>query len=89
MAYKLSSTTKVLMLATMAVAWVPAYAADANPADMAQADQFLAKLPSSCAASSKAVAADGTVNITIKCDGNGKKMDGTVAIKDGVVTKVE
>lgn len=89
MARKMNTTTKVLMLATMAAAWAPAYAADANPADVAQADKFLAKLPSSCAASSKSVASDGTVNITIKCDGNGKKMDGVVAIKDGIVTKVE
>src|SRR3546814_12127973 len=70
MARKLSSTTKVLMLATMAAAWAPAYAADANPADVAQADKFLAKLPSSYAARTKSVADDGAVNITIKCDGN-------------------
>lgn len=84
----MKSMAATLTLAT-AAAWAPAYAADANPADVAQADKFLAQLPASCGASSKSVASDGTVNIRIKCDGNGKKMDGAVAIKDGIVTKVE
>ncbi|NKF24788.1 hypothetical protein [Solimonas marina] len=76
-------------VAASAVVCGAAWAAEANPADIQQADKFLAKLPPSCASSSKAVGADGAVTITIKCDGNGKKMNGVVSIKDGVVTKIE
>jgi len=78
-----------LMVAATLVVWGAAHAADANPADLKQADEFLAKLPKSCSGSSKSVATDGTVNIRIKCDGDGKKMDGMVAIKDGIVTEVQ
>lgn len=85
----IGSLAGLLAITAGVAAWLPAHAADANPKDLAQADQFLAKLPKSCAASTKSVADDGAVNIRIKCDGNGKKMDGLVAIKDGVVTKVE
>jgi len=85
----LGSLAGLLAITAGAAVWLPAQAADANPKDLAQADEFLAKLPKSCAASSKSVADDGAVNITIKCDGNGKKMNGVVEIKDGVVTKVE
>jgi Spy/CpxP family protein refolding chaperone len=78
-----------LLIATAAAVGTQAQAADANPADIAQADKFLKDLPKSCGASSKSVGADGAVTIRIKCDGNGKKMDGIVAIKDGIVTRVE
>lgn len=77
-------------LLAITAAWAaPAQAAKANPADLAQADKFLADLPPSCAASSKEVGADGAVTIRIQCSGNGKKLNGLVAIKDGVVTRVE
>ncbi len=68
---------------------VSVYAAEAHPSDLAQANKFLAELPPACSGSYKYVSSDGTVNIRIKCDGNGKKMDGLVAIKNGVVTKVK
>ncbi|WP_028080247.1 PepSY domain-containing protein [Solimonas soli] len=85
----IEATAGLLLLAALCAAAGLAQAAEANPADMKQADKFLAQLPKTCGASSKSVADDGSVNIRIKCDGNGKKMDGLVAIKDGIVTKVE
>ena len=77
-----------LLAATIAYSGA-ASAVEANPADLAQADKFLKDLPKSCGSSSKSVDADGAVSIRIKCDGNGKKMDGLVSIKDGIVTRVE
>jgi hypothetical protein len=81
-------TVQLLIAATVAT-WATADAAEANPSDLAQANKFLADLPPACSASYKYVASDGTVNIRLKCDGNGKKMDGLVAIKNGVVTKIQ
>lgn len=80
-----------LLMAASLLVGASAHAADANPADLKQADKFLADLPKSCGASRKSVEADGSVTIRIKCEdqGKGKKLDGVVAIKDGIVTRVE
>ena len=78
---------RIFMLAMLA-SGISAYSAEAKPSDLAQADKFLAELPAACAASSRYVGADGTVNIRIKCDGNGKQVDGLVTIRNGVVTKI-
>ena len=78
---------RFLML-TLLVSGISAYAANAKPSDLAQADKFLAELPAVCATSSRYVGADGSVHIRIKCDGNGKQVDGLVAIKNGIVTKI-
>ena len=64
------------------------FAAEANPSDLAQASKFLVNLPPACSGSSKYVDAGGAVNIRVVCDGNGKKMDGLVVIKNGVVTQI-
>uniref|UniRef100_UPI0040567393 hypothetical protein n=1 Tax=Candidatus Electronema sp. TaxID=2698783 RepID=UPI0040567393 len=79
--------TRILISATVA-AWATAYAAEANPSDLSQADKFLADLPAACSGSYKYVGSDGAVNIRIICDGNGQKMDGLIVIKNGVVTQV-
>ena len=63
-------------------------AARANRADVAEAEKFLAQLPSAFSGSHAYATEDGTVNIRIICSGSGKAMDGLVAIKNGVVTKV-
>ena len=65
-----------------------AEAADANASDLAQANDFLVEIPPACSKSYKTVGDDGAVNIHILCEGNGKKTDGLVVIKDGVVTKI-
>ena len=84
----IKSVAQLLIVATVAI-WTTAHAAEANPSDLAQANKFLADLPPACSDSYKYVGSDGTVNIHIKCDGNGKKRDGLVAIKNGVVTKIQ
>ncbi len=76
------------LILTVLASGISAYAANAKPSDLAQADKFLAELPAVCAASSRSVGSDGSINIRIKCDGNGKKIDGLVAIKNGIVTKI-
>lgn len=80
-------TIRILIAATVAT-WATAHAAEASPSDLSQANKFLADLPSACSGSYKSVGPDGSVNIRVICDGNGKKMDGLVVIKNGVVTKV-
>jgi hypothetical protein len=65
-----------------------AAAVDANASDLAQANKFLVDIPPACSKSYKIVGDNGAVNIHILCEGNGKKMDGLVVIKDGVVTKI-
>ncbi len=69
--------------------YVPAWAVEANPSDLAEANKFLADLPVACSNSYMYISQDGNLNIRIKCDGNGKKMDGLVAIKNGVVTDIK
>ncbi|MDX2299414.1 MAG: hypothetical protein NW204_06790 [Xanthomonadaceae bacterium] len=82
-------TIALLSLVASASVLTTASAADASRSDLAQADRFLAELPSACSGSYKYVGSDGTVNIRVKCDGNGKKMNGLVTIKNGIVTNVQ
>lgn len=63
-------------------------AAYAKATDVAQAENFLAGLPSACAESHAYAARDGTVTIRILCSGSGKATDGIVAIKNGKVTQL-
>lgn len=88
MKHSIKLAARLLIVTTVAM-WATAHAAEANPSDLAQADKFLADLPPACLGSYKYVGSDGTVNIRIKCNGNGKKMDGLVAIRNGVVTKIQ
>ena len=67
---------------------LPALAGEPTPSDVAQANRFLTELPSACSGSYTTIAADGSVNVHIACDRNGKKMDGLVVIKDGKVTQI-
>lgn len=78
---------RILIVAIVAT-WTTAEAAEANSSDLAQAIDFLTKLPPACSGSHKYVDADGAVNIRVVCDGDGKKMDGLIVIKNGLVTKV-
>lgn len=55
---------RILMLIVLA-SGISAYAANAKPSDLAQADKFLAELPAVCAASSRYVGAEGSVNIRL------------------------
>ncbi len=59
-----------------------------NSSDVTVAEKFLNDLPAACSASSASASSDGTINIRILCNGNGKSMDGLVSIKNGIVTKV-
>ncbi len=86
---KHGKSARLLFAAVFGSAVFTANAADASSSDLAQANKFLAELPPACANSYKYVGSNGAVNIRIKCDGNGKKMDGLVAIKNGVVTKIQ
>jgi hypothetical protein len=54
--------------------------ARAKSSDVAQAERFLADLPSACSSSHAHASTDGTVNIRIICNGSGKSMDGIVSI---------
>ena len=49
--------TRILISATVA-AWATAYAAEANPSDLSQANKFLADLPAACSGSYKYVGSD-------------------------------
>lgn len=60
----------------------------ANPRDVRQAKEFLASLPLACMQSRIAAAVDGTVRIQIACRDASKSMDGTVEIKNGIVTNM-
>lgn len=60
----------------------------ANPSDLQQARQFLDDLPPACARSKHSVGRDGTVTITISCEGANGSLNGTVKIKDGIVTEI-
>lgn len=64
-------------------------AAKANPSDVSQAEKFLADLPPACSASYASVADDGTVNIRIICNGSGKSTNGSISIKNGLVTQAQ
>jgi len=61
----------------------------ANPADVRQAEQLLASLPSACNGSRASATRDGTVTIRLLCQGNNKSMDGSIKIKDGIVTEIQ
>jgi hypothetical protein len=60
----------------------------ASSSDIDQANRFLADLPPACSRSYKSVDSGGTVSIRVICSGNGQSVDGLVAIKNGVVTKI-
>jgi hypothetical protein len=60
----------------------------AKPGDVQDAENFLNELPAACGSSSASAGADGAVTIRVVCSGNGKAMDGTVRIKDGIVTDI-
>lgn len=61
----------------------------ANSSDVTTAENFLNDLPAACSGSSASASTDGTINIRVLCNGNGKSMDGLVSIKNGIVTKVQ
>lgn len=63
----------------------------ANPSDVAQAENFLRDLPAACSGSHAYASSDGTVNIRVICIGSTKSesMDGLITIKNGVVTQVK
>ena len=85
---KLAARSLAVVIAIIYI-YVPVCAAEPNPSDLAQANKFLADLPGACSSSYKYISPDGTVNIRIKCDRNGKKIDGLIAIKNGVVTDIK
>lgn len=60
----------------------------ANPADLREAKQFLARLPPACKDSYITERSDGTVVIHISCTSSSDSMEGLVEIKDGVVTGI-
>ncbi|WP_145961263.1 hypothetical protein [Salinisphaera sp. LB1] len=64
-------------------------ASNANQSDVAQANKFLASIPSACSRSYAYALADGTIKIRVICSGNGDSMDGVIEIKNGMVTRVK
>jgi hypothetical protein len=67
---------------------VPSLASNANPGDMNQAREFLAKLPPACQNSKISTESDGTVVIWLRCNNGTNAIDGLVKIKNGIVTEV-
>jgi hypothetical protein len=63
-----------------------AAAASADPSDRRRAANFLASLPPACASSSMGTRSDGTIVISLTCAGTAQ---GSVHIKDGVVTRMQ
>lgn len=60
----------------------------ANREDIKQARQFVRDMPDACSRKEIEVEADGTVEISFFCSGNGKVMSGSVKIKDGIVREI-
>ena len=61
----------------------------AKPADVVEAETFLAKLPPACAETHAYASRDGTVSIRIICVKDGKTTNGLLVIKNGIVKSIE
>lgn len=61
----------------------------ANPEDVRQAKQFLADLPPACSGSRASASRDGTVTIRLSCVGSSNSMNGSIKIKNGIVTEIQ
>lgn len=61
----------------------------AKASDVQEAEKFLAQIPEACSNTRATAAADGTITIRLLCNGNGKSMDGSVSIKNRIVTELK
>jgi hypothetical protein len=64
-------------------------ASRARASDVAEAEKFLSTLPPACSMSRAYAGVDRTVHVRIVCAGSGKAVDGSVSIRNGVVTDIK
>lgn len=92
MYFKALIICSIFFLSTSAIASTKVLEAyKANSSDVAQAEKFLRDLPEACSGSYAYASDNGAVTIRLICIGysKAKSMDGTVIIKNGVVTQIK